>query len=381
MTSSTPAPRPRRRRARRPLRAAVATVATAGLAVTGIVMFSAGNATAQADTLGAAAEQSGRYFGTATDAGYWSDSQYTSILDSEFSSLVAENGMKWDATEPTQGQFNFDGGDQLVERAQTNGQAVRGHTLVWHAQQPGWTAGLTGDDLRNAMINHITETAGHFAGQISSWDVVNEAFEEDGSRRQSNLQIEMGDTWIEEAFVAADAADPDAKLCYNDYNLDGINAKSDGVYAMVEDFLARGIPIDCVGIQSHLSTESDLSTYQDNLQRFSDLGVDVEITELDVGGSGTAQADVYRTVTEACMAVERCTGITTWGITDKYSWRGDETPLLFDANYQKKEAYNAVLEALNAGAGSSGDQGSESGAAAYDQTARRESALASGQII
>ncbi|MGP3972395.1 endo-1,4-beta-xylanase, partial [Streptomyces sp. 6N223] len=195
-----------------------------------------------------------------------------------------------------------------------------------------------------------------------------------------NLQIEMGDTWIEEAFVAADAADPDAKLCYNDYNLDGINAKSDGVYAMVEDFLARGVPIDCVGIQTHLSQDSDLSTYQANLQRFSDLGVDVHITELDVGGSGSAQADVYRTVTEACVAVERCAGITTWGITDKYSWRGDETPLLFDANYQKKEAYTAVLDALNAAAGSNTGQGSEPATAAYEQTARRETALVSGQI-
>jgi endo-1,4-beta-xylanase len=369
--SSSPTPR-----GRRLIRAAVAVAVTGGLAAAGVVM-STGSATAQADTLGAAAEQSGRYYGTATDAGYWGDSQYTSILDSEFSSLVNENGLKWDATEPNQGEFNFDGGDQLVERAQTNGQSVRGHTLVWHAQQPAWTAGLTGDDLRNAMTNHITETAGHFAGQIDSWDVVNEAFEEDGSRRQSNLQIEMGDTWIEEAFVAADAADPDANLCYNDYNLDGVNAKSDGVYAMVEDFLARGVPIDCVGIQSHLSTESDLSTYQENLQRFSDLGVDVQITELDVGGSGTAQADVYRTVTEACLAVERCTGITIWGFTDAYSWRGDDTPLPWDAGYQKKEAYTAILDALNAAAGGASGQGGEAGSAAYDQIARRESALAS----
>jgi endo-1,4-beta-xylanase len=366
------------RRGRRLARVAVAVMVTGGLAATGVVM-STGSATAQADTLGAAAEQSGRYFGAAVAEQFLGETDYANTLNQEFTSVVAENSMKWDATEPNQGEFNFSGGDQLVAHAQANGQAVRGHTLVWHAQQPGWTAGLTGDSLRQAMVNHITETAGHFAGQLSSWDVVNEAFEEDGSRRQSNLQIEMGDGWIEEAFVAADAADPDTRLCYNDYNLDGVNPKSDGVYAMVEDFLARGVPIDCVGIQTHLSQDSDLSTYQENLQRFSDLGVDVEITELDVGGSGTAQADVFRGVTEACVAVERCTGITTWGITDKYSWRGEETPLLFDANYQKKEAYDAVLEALNAAGGTSG-QGSEPGAAAYDQTARRESALASVHI-
>jgi endo-1,4-beta-xylanase len=367
------------RRGRRLVRAAVTVVVTGGLAATGVVM-STGSATAQADTLGAAAAQSDRYFGAAIAEQFLGEAEYASTLNAEFTSVVAENSMKWDATEPSQGQFNFSGGDAIVAQAEANGQAVRGHTLVWHAQQPGWVQGLTGDSLRQAMVDHITGVASHYAGQISSWDVVNEAFEEDGSRRQSNLQVEMGDGWIEEAFRAADAADPDAKLCYNDYNLDGLNAKSDGVYAMVEDFLARGVPIDCVGIQTHLSQDSDLSTYQQNLQRFSDLGVDVHITELDVGGSGSAQADVYRTVTESCVAVERCAGITTWGITDKYSWRGDETPLLFDSNYQKKEAYTAVLDALNAAAGSGSGQGGEPSAAAYDQIARRESVLTSGQI-
>ncbi len=369
MISTSPTSRPPRRRARRHGRTALTAVVAAGLATTGVVVFS--TTAHAADTLGAAAEQSGRYFGTAIDPARFGETDYMSVLNAEFNSVVAENAMKWDATEPSQGQFNFSGGDQIVAHAQSQGMEVRGHTLVWHAQQPGWVQGLTGDSLRQAMLNHITETAGHFAGQISSWDVVNEAFEEDGSRRQSNLQQQLGDGWIEEAFRAADAADPDAKLCYNDYNLDGVNAKSDGVYAMVEDFLARGVPIDCVGIQTHLSQDSDLSSYQENLQRFSDLGVDVEITELDVGGSGSAQADVYRTVTEACLAVERCTGITVWGITDKYSWRAEETPLLFDGSYQKKEAYTAVLDALNAAAPADGGQ-EEAAAEAYDGLARRD---------
>ncbi|MGP4113726.1 endo-1,4-beta-xylanase [Streptomyces sp. 4N509B] len=376
MTSSSPM-----RRGRRLVRTAVAVAVTGGLAATGVVL-STGSATAQADTLGAAAEQSGRYFGAAIVPNLLGESSYASTLNAEFNSVVAENAMKWDATEPNPGQFNFSGGDQIVAHAQANGQEVRGHTLVWHAQQPGWVQGLTGDSLRQAMVNHITGVAGHYAGEISSWDVVNEAFEWDGSRRQSNLQQQLGDGWIEEAFRAADAADPDATLCYNDYGTDGINSKSDGIYRMVEEFLARGVPIDCVGFQTHVSQDSDLSTYQQNLQRFSDLGVDVEITELDVGGSGSAQANVYRTVTQACMAVERCTGITTWGITDRYSWRGQETPLLFDANYQKKEAYNAVLDALNGAAGRHGGDdgdGDEPDAAAYDPTARRDSALASEQ--
>jgi endo-1,4-beta-xylanase len=341
---------------RRRLWSTIAGVAVAGMAAATAFTLASGTAQA-ADTLGASAAESGRYFGAAVVPELLGDANYSSALNADFNSLVAENVMKWDATEPNPGQFNFSGGDQIIDYAQNHGMSVRGHTLVWHAQQPGWVQGLTGDSLRQAMLNHISGVAGHWRGDIESWDVVNEAFEWDGSRRQSNLQQQLGDGWIEEAFHAAAAADPEAKLCYNDFGTDGINLKSDGIYNMVRDFKARGVPIDCVGFQSHLGWDSDMSSYQANLQRFSDLGVDVEITELDVGGSGGGQADVYRQVTEACMAVARCTGITTWGITDLHSWRGDETPLLLDSNYQKKEAYYAVLEALNSGEGNGGGGG------------------------
>ena len=158
-------------------------------------------------------------------------------------------------------------------------------------------------------------------GKIYAWDVVNEAFADGGSggRRDSNLQ-RTGNDWIEAAFRAARAADPGAKLCYNDYNTDGINAKSTGIYNMVRDFKSRGVPIDCVGFQSHLGTSLP-GDYQANLQRFADLGVDVQITELDVMTGGN-QANIYATVTSACLAVSRCTGITVWGVRDSDSWRG-----------------------------------------------------------
>ncbi len=225
---------------------------------------------------------------------------------------------------------------------------VRGHTLLWHAQQPGWAQGLSGGDLRNAAINHVTQVASHFRGQIYSWDVVNEAFADGGSgaRRDSNLQ-RTGNDWIEAAFRAARAADPGAKLCYNDYNTDGINAKSTGIYNMVRDFKQRGVPIDCVGFQSHLGT-TIAGDYQANLQRFADLGVDVEITELDVTQGGN-QANIYATVTRACLAISRCTGITVWGVRDCDSWRGSDNALLFDCAGNKKPAYTAVLDALNGG--------------------------------
>ncbi|PRY59968.1 endo-1,4-beta-xylanase [Glycomyces artemisiae] len=342
-------PTSRRRRAW----SALAALAVASLGATTALVLSAAPAQA-ASTLGASAAESGRYFGAAVAGNRLSESGYANTLGTEFNSVVAENAMKWDATEPNPGQFTFSGGDQIVSWAQARGMKVRGHTLVWHAQQPGWVQGLTGNNLRNAMVNHITGVANHYEGKVFAWDVVNEAFEWDGSRRQSNLQQQLGNGWIEEAFRAADAADPNARLCYNDYGTDGINSKSTAIYNMVRDFKSRGVPIDCVGFQSHLSAGDNLSSYQSNLQRFADLGVAVEITELDVGGSGSAQAATFGTVTQACMAVARCTGITVWGVTDKYSWRNDD-PLLFDDNYQKKQAYTSVLNALNSGTPGGGE--------------------------
>jgi endo-1,4-beta-xylanase len=178
--------------------------------------------------------------------------------------------------------------------------------------------------------------------------VVNEAFNENGTRRSSVFQQRIGNAYIEDAFRAARAADGGAKLCYNDYNTDNQNAKSNAIYAMVKDFKARGVPIDCVGFQAHLSAGQSLSSLKANLQRFATLGVDVNITELDVGGSGSSQSATFKQVVQACVAVSRCTSITTWGITDKYSWRSSSTPLLFDGNYNKKSAYTGVLQGLGA---------------------------------
>ncbi|MDG9674160.1 endo-1,4-beta-xylanase [Micromonospora sp. DH14] len=333
---------------RRALRAAV-TIAVTGVLAAGMTVALTSTASA-GTTLGASAAEKGRYFGAAVATGKLSTSVYTTILNREFNSVVAENEMKWDATEPQQGRFSYTGGDRLVSHAQANGMSVRGHALLWHQQQPGWAQGMSGSALRNAAINHVTQVATHFRGKIHSWDVVNEAFADGGSggRRDSNLQ-RTGNDWIEAAFRAARAADPGAKLCYNDYNTDGINAKSTGIYNMVRDFKSRGVPIDCVGFQSHLGT-SLAGDYQANLQRFADLGVDVQITELDVMTGGN-QANIFGAVTRACMNVSRCTGITVWGVRDCDSWRGSDNALLFDCNGNKKAAYTNVLNALNAGTG------------------------------
>jgi endo-1,4-beta-xylanase len=312
-----------------------------------------------ASTLGASAAEKGRYFGTAIAAGRMNDSTYLGIANREFGMITAENEMKMDATEPNPNQFSYTNGDRILNWALSNGKRVRGHTLAWHGQQPGWMQNMSGTALRNALLNHVTQVATHYRGKVYAWDVVNEAFADDGrgSRRDSNLQ-RTGNDWIEAAFRAARAADPNAKLCYNDYNTDGINAKSTGVYTMVRDFKARGVPIDCVGFQAHLGTSLP-GDFQANLQRFADLGVDVQLTELDIQQGGN-QANMYAAVTNACLAVSRCTGITVWGVRDSDSWRTGANPLLFDASGNKKAAYTSVLNALNAGNNGGGDGGSSS---------------------
>ncbi|MGW5772656.1 endo-1,4-beta-xylanase [Streptomyces longwoodensis] len=300
-------------------------------------------------TLGAAAAQSGRYFGTAIASGRLGDSAYTTIANREFNMVTPENEMKIDATEPQRGQFNFTNGDRVYNWAVQNGKKVRGHTLAWHSQQPGWMQSLSGSSLRQAMIDHINGVMAHYKGKIAQWDVVNEAYSDDGSggRRDSNLQ-RTGNDWIEVAFRTARAADPAAKLCYNDYNIENWTwAKTQGVYNMVRDFKQRGVPIDCVGFQSHFNSGSPYnSNFRTTLQSFAALGVDVAITELDIQG---ASSSTYAAVTNDCLAVSRCLGITVWGVRDTDSWRSGDSPLLFNGDGSKKPAYTAVLNALNGG--------------------------------
>jgi endo-1,4-beta-xylanase len=334
-------------RSRRPFSGPRRILLACALGVLGTITALAGSvpADAAASTLGAAAAQSGRYFGTAISAGKLGDSAYTTIANREFNMVTAENEMKIDATEPQQNQFNFANADRVYNWAVQNGKQVRGHTLAWHSQQPGWMQSMSGSALRQAMINHINGVMNHYKGKIYAWDVVNEAFDDgNGGRRDSNLQ-RTGNDWIEVAFRTARTADPAAKLCYNDYNIDNWTwAKTQGVYNMVRDFKQRGVPIDCVGLQAHFNSGSPYnSNFRTTISSFAALGVDVQITELDIQG---ASAQTYAAVTNDCLAVARCTGITVWGVRDQDSWRSGDTPLLFSGG-NKKPAYDAVLNALN----------------------------------
>ncbi|MFI0898959.1 endo-1,4-beta-xylanase [Streptomyces sp. NPDC020983] len=325
--------------------AATGAAVSASLAV--VALATAAPHAAAASSLGAAAAQSGRYFGTAVAAGKLSNSTYSTILDREFNMITPENEMKWDTTEPSRGNFNFGPADQIVSHAQAHGQRMRGHTLVWHNQLPSWVSGLSASDLQSAMDNHITQEMTHFKGKIYAWDVVNEAFADGGSgqHRSSPFQDKLGNGFIEHAFRTARSVDANAKLCYNDYNIENwSDAKTQGVYNMVKDFKSRGVPIDCVGFQSHFGSSGPPASFQTTLTNFAALGVDVQLTELDIA---QASSTAYANTVNACLHVARCTGITVWGIRDSDSWRTGENPLLFDSNGNAKAAYSAVLNALN----------------------------------
>ncbi|KAB5594566.1 Glycosyl hydrolase family 10 domain-containing protein [Ceratobasidium theobromae] len=311
------------------------------------------------------AKAKGRYFGTATDQ-LWTntDTAYLAITgnSSEFGANTPGNQQKWDATEKSRNVFTFTNGDYQVSWAKNHSQIVRGHTLVWHSQLPSWVSsgGFDNATLISIMQNHIANVAGHYKGQVYSWDVVNEPFNDDGTWRTSVFYTTIGTSFVEIALRAARAADPNAKLYLNDYNTDWTGSKSDAMYNLAKDLLARGVPLDGIGFQGHLIVNSFSRTFQANFQRFADLGLDVAITELDIrmtlpatDALLTSQAENYKYVVNSCLAVSRCVGITTWDTSDDYSWipsvfSGQGAALLFDANKKPKPAYYSVADALAA---------------------------------
>ncbi|MFI8531305.1 non-reducing end alpha-L-arabinofuranosidase family hydrolase [Streptomyces aquilus] len=333
--------------------AASVVLAAAGAAVPLVALAARSPEAAAPATAAEAAAGSGRYFGTAVAAGRLGDSTYSTLLDREFKMITPENEMKWDAIEPSRGNFTFGAADRIVDHAAAHGQRLRGHTLVWHSQLPAWVKSISdAGTLRSVMKNHITQEMTHYKGKIYAWDVVNEAFADGGSgqHRSSVFQDVLGNGFIEEAFRTARTADPAAKLCYNDYNIENwTDAKTQGVYNMVKDFKSRGVPIDCVGFQSHFGASGPPASFQTTLSNFAALGVDVQITELDIA---QASATAYTNAVKACTNVARCTGITVWGIRDSDSWRTGENALLFDNSGNKKPAYDAVRTALGGSSGS-----------------------------
>lgn len=292
------------------------------------------------------------------------DAVYQETLAQEFNSLTPENAMKFSHLHPEKETYDFTNADKLVAFAKEHQMQVHGHVLVWHRNLPDW---LTEEDwypntLEKILKWHIITVVEHYHGQVDSWDVVNEAIDENGDLRDSIWLDGLGSSYIEESFHWAHRADPNAKLFYNDYRGAGLGDKANAIYALVQDLVQRGVPIDGVGIQMHRSIQDPPNPERvaANISRLNELGLSVRITEMDIQIYGDeppddeklqAQAQVYQDIMEICLAAVDCTGITTWGVSDQHSWipytfDRPDAPLLLDENYQPKPAYHALTETL-----------------------------------
>jgi endo-1,4-beta-xylanase len=336
-----------------------------------------------AQSLRERADRSGVLVGTAVDPARFSEDAYVATLSREFNMLQAENVMKWGTIRPAQATFDFGPGDRVVAFARAHRMKVRGHTLLWSEYNPAWLAkgGFTPVQLKYMLRRHITKVMKHYAGRVFAWDVVNESFMADGKVEPSIWYDQpgigfkgKGTKYIEQAFRWARAADPRALLFYNDYDTEGINAKSDAVYEMARDFKRHGVPLDGIGIQAHIFNLdiNSVSSISANIERLAALGLQVHITEMDVALPVDArgrilnpadlikQAEIYSLVAAACFRQPRCTAFQTWGFTDKYSWipaytKGEKGAALpFDENYAPKPAYSVIVDALGARALTSG---------------------------
>ena len=322
------------------------------------------------------------------------DARYRDTFLREFDALTPENEMKMQMLQPRRGSFDFRAADDLVAFAKEHGKRVHGHALVWGLQVPLWlidhgiidklglplrplslpdlprplntvvndllttATGWTRSELEGIMRHHIDTVVRHFGDDVPEWDVVNEPMAENGALANNVWRRFIGDDYIEQALRAAHAANPRAKLFINEYAIEGPSAKLDGLVALVRDLRARNVPLDGVGLQYHTHIQGFLSeqTLATTMRRFADLGLEVQITEMDVATSlldGSQeqrlarQAIAYGNAAQACNEVRACTRFTTWGVSDSLSWLGSaEMPLLFDAQYRAKPAFDAVRSAF-----------------------------------
>lgn len=310
------------------------------------------------------ASSQGRFIGVAAVPELLKDPDYRQLLADEFNMVTPETAMKWEIIHPQPNQYDFSLGDQLVDFARQHNMSVRGHVLVWDLQIPRWVtqAERTRSEWVNILCVHIKTVVGHYKGVIYAWDVVNEGVNDDGTLRNTFWMERIGPEYIAMAFQWTRETDPSARLFYNDNGGEGLNPKSQAIYTLAQEMIQQSIPIDGVGLQLHTDLyqsppSSDLAA---NIQRLTDLGLEVHITEMDVRLQNStepepvklaAQAEVYRQAISTCLVFTRCRAFITWGLTDRYSWipgwtGNPDAPLLFDSNGAPKPAYKAVREAF-----------------------------------
>ncbi|MBK0369401.1 endo-1,4-beta-xylanase [Flavobacterium agrisoli] len=327
------------------------------------------------------------YIGTALNVAQIEekDKIEVTLIQKQFNSITAENCMKSMFVQPKKGVFDFSLSDKFVAFGQKNKMFIHGHTLIWHSQLAPWMEKITTkEEMADFIKNHITTIVTHHKGKINSWDVVNEAVNDDGSLRNSVFLKTMGESYLQEAFRLAAAADPNVDLYYNDYSMTN-PAKRAGVIKMVQNIQAKGIKIDGIGMQGHWQLESpSIDEIETSIVAYAKLGVKVAITELDISvlpnpwelqGAEISQrfenspkmnpypkslpdsiqdklakryAQIFQLFEKHKDKISR---VTFWGVHDQQSWLNDwpikgrtNYPLLFDINLKPKKAYFEVLK-------------------------------------
>ncbi|QNH62462.1 endo-1,4-beta-xylanase [Hymenobacter sediminicola] len=293
---------------------------------------------------------------------------YRQVMTTEYNSITAENAMKFGALHPSATTYNWTDADYLVDFAQQNGMRVHGHTLLWYNSLPSWVTNFQGDSAawENLMRTHIQTVVTRYRGKVASWDVVNEAIDDAGNLRNSVWRQHLGDRYIDRAFQYAAAADPAALLFYNDYGNEYSTTRRTGILNLVNTLKNRGVPIHGIGLQMHTSSNISDSRIAEAITTAAATGLKVHVAELDISMNpsrtataiftdalAAAQKVKYKALTQTFKALPAAQryGITTWNVADADTWkRGDcscpEWPLPFDDNYQRKPAYDGIVEGL-----------------------------------
>lgn len=290
-----------------------------------------------------------------------SEPTYAATAAREYNLMTHENAMKWSTIHPAKNTYHFATANIALAFAKAHGMHMRGHTLLWKNQLPSWLSngGFSAAQLKTILVDHITTVMTYYRTQypgiITHWDVVNEIINAGpgiwAPLGGSGDQITQAFNIASIALHAARAADPTVKLCINEYSMEK-NAAATKTWQLVKRLKQAGVPLDCVGFQGHIgSANITKAQWIASLTAFTQLGVEVQITEFDTPGASPVQ---YSNAVNACLAVPQCTAFVSWGFTDKYTWLGtSQHPLPFDEFYQKKPAYDALAAALSAASGGS----------------------------